>query len=286
MDGDLLRILDNELRLVTPTDPEGTPGTGNPDPPAPAVAQPVNDARAPDAFYQLTHDYLVPALRAWLTRKHKESRRGRAELRLAERAVAWNAKPEKRHLPAWWEWASIRLVTKKNAWTISTIAKKGDVGVFSSVAIDPATNKPTVAFTGADGLRDFTASINGGPAFLFLDVPALTVNTLGGSDTVTVQAPAPNLADWNVSVTVNGQSTAVAADGTFQITLALTGASPATITAAATDLAGNSNSATVHVATVPPPVLTLSSPAAGSLVKTRTVSALAPGRYVETTIVG
>jgi hypothetical protein len=39
-------------------------------------------------YYQLTHDYLVPSLREWLTRKQKETRRGRAELRLAERAAA------------------------------------------------------------------------------------------------------------------------------------------------------------------------------------------------------
>jgi RHS repeat-associated protein len=74
-----------------------------------------------------------------------------------------------------------------------------------------------------------------------------------------------------VTVTVNGQAAPVAADGTFQITLNLSNASPATIAAVATDLAGNSNSARVTVTTVPPPVLTLSSPAPGSWVKTRLV---------------
>ena len=38
-------------------------------------------------YYQLTHDYLVHSLRDWLTRKQRETRRGRAELRLAERAA-------------------------------------------------------------------------------------------------------------------------------------------------------------------------------------------------------
>jgi hypothetical protein len=33
-------------------------------------------------------------------RKQKETRRGRAELRLAERAALWASKPENRHLPA------------------------------------------------------------------------------------------------------------------------------------------------------------------------------------------
>jgi formylglycine-generating enzyme required for sulfatase activity len=56
-------------------------------------------------------------LRDWLTRKQRETRRGRAELRLAERAAQWRGKRENRHLPAWWEWANIRLLTKKQDWT-------------------------------------------------------------------------------------------------------------------------------------------------------------------------
>ncbi len=76
---DLMRILDTELRLVTPTDPEGPDAE--------------EDAAAPAApkvqYYQLTHDYLVHSLRQWLTRKQRETRRGRAELRLADRATLW-----------------------------------------------------------------------------------------------------------------------------------------------------------------------------------------------------
>ncbi len=100
----LLRILDGELRLITPTDPEGKDD---------AVASPLP---AGAKYYQLTHDYLVHSLREWLTRKQKETRRGRAELRLAERGALWAAKPENRHLPAWWEWANIRLLTRKKDW--------------------------------------------------------------------------------------------------------------------------------------------------------------------------
>jgi serine/threonine protein kinase/formylglycine-generating enzyme required for sulfatase activity len=120
---DLIRILDNELRLITPTDPEGkeddllarraSEGAGAGEP-QPALARRADSAAR---YYQLTHDYLVPSLREWLTLKQKETRRGRAELRLAERAVQWNAKPENRRLPAWWEWSNIRLFTKKKSWT-------------------------------------------------------------------------------------------------------------------------------------------------------------------------
>jgi len=65
---DLLRILDGELRLITPTDPEGHESQSKSD--------------SSTQYYQLTHDYLVPSLREWLTRKQKETRRGRAELKL------------------------------------------------------------------------------------------------------------------------------------------------------------------------------------------------------------
>ena len=105
---ELLRILDGEVRLITPTEPEGEDE-------ASGGRQPPDDA--PARFYQLTHDYLVPSLREWLTRKQKESRRGRAELRLAERSALWNARPENRRLPSLPEWLNIRLLTRKKDWT-------------------------------------------------------------------------------------------------------------------------------------------------------------------------
>ncbi|MGZ0174451.1 MAG: serine/threonine-protein kinase, partial [Planctomycetales bacterium] len=100
---DLLRILDGELRLITPTDPEGFQTESGSDPGS--------------RFYQLTHDYLVPSLQTWLTRKQQETRKGRAELKLAERTALWTAKPENRHLPSLMEWASIRTLTDKQKWS-------------------------------------------------------------------------------------------------------------------------------------------------------------------------
>jgi serine/threonine protein kinase len=122
----LLHILDAELRLVTPTDPEGLPEAGVARPEsAKGVAStaatssptPFADSGRATRSYQLTHDYLVPSLRQWLTRKQRETRRGRAELRLVDRTTAWSARPESRHLPAWWEWAHIRLFTRRRDWT-------------------------------------------------------------------------------------------------------------------------------------------------------------------------
>src|SRR5262245_30900434 len=105
---ELLRILDGEVRLITPTDPEGK-DEGEPGGTSPRSS----DAR----YYQLTHDYLVPSLRNWLTRKQKETRRGRAELLLVDRAAVWNARPENRQLPSLWQWCSIRWLTRKKTWT-------------------------------------------------------------------------------------------------------------------------------------------------------------------------
>jgi hypothetical protein len=56
----------------------------------------------------------------------------------------------------------------------------------------------------ADGVRDFTVSVNIGPELLFINVASLTINALSGSDQVTLATPAPNNAIWDVDVTVNG----------------------------------------------------------------------------------
>jgi hypothetical protein len=103
---ELLDLLDKKLRLVTPTDPVVKSSDGQPEQSADAEKR-----------YQLTHDYLVPSLRDWLTSKKKETHRGRAELRLADRSESWTAKPENRHLPSLLEYLNIRLLTNSKTWT-------------------------------------------------------------------------------------------------------------------------------------------------------------------------
>ena len=56
---DLILILDNELRLITPIDREGKRDDSEP------------PGGAPERYYQLTHDYLVPSLREWGSNKGK-----------------------------------------------------------------------------------------------------------------------------------------------------------------------------------------------------------------------
>jgi formylglycine-generating enzyme required for sulfatase activity len=98
---ELMRILDGETRLLTPVDAEFNGG----------------DSPPGGRCYQLTHDYLVPSLRQWLTKRQKATPVGRAELRLAERATMWNARPERRQLPSITEWLQIRLLTRSSQWT-------------------------------------------------------------------------------------------------------------------------------------------------------------------------
>src|SRR5262249_898380 len=101
----LLDVLVKDVRLIAPTEPEGGGASGD-----------TADATAAK-YYQLTHDFLVPALREWLTRKQAETRRGRAQLRMAERAALWTRKTERRQLPSLMEWLGIRLLTRPRDWT-------------------------------------------------------------------------------------------------------------------------------------------------------------------------
>jgi hypothetical protein len=65
---------------------------------------PSNSVISGERHFQLTHDFLVPALRSWLTRKQKETFRGRTQLRFEEQAELWAAKPESRRLPSMVDW--------------------------------------------------------------------------------------------------------------------------------------------------------------------------------------
>ena len=100
---ELIRILDGALRLITPTDPQGEMGQG----PGPGREL---------THYQLTHDYLVPALREWLTGKQRETLRGRARLRLADCAALWGVTHERKALPTLFEWLDVRVLTCRRDW--------------------------------------------------------------------------------------------------------------------------------------------------------------------------
>jgi formylglycine-generating enzyme required for sulfatase activity len=103
----LIEILSREVRLITPTEPTGPPTVVGGEAPSEAASR----------FYQLTHDYLVPSIRDWLTRGQRSTRRGRASLVLDERSNLWGGRPEARQLPTWWEWGQIRTLTSPAQWS-------------------------------------------------------------------------------------------------------------------------------------------------------------------------
>jgi serine/threonine protein kinase/tetratricopeptide (TPR) repeat protein len=98
---ELMEILDKNLRLITPVDASSGAESGT------------------SRSYQLAHDYMVSSLREWLTRKQRETKKGRAELKLAERAAVWSANPENKQLPSLLEDLQIRYWTDKRRWTSS-----------------------------------------------------------------------------------------------------------------------------------------------------------------------
>jgi serine/threonine protein kinase/formylglycine-generating enzyme required for sulfatase activity len=91
---ELINILDQQTRLITPV---------------------IDDGQSPS--YQLTHDYLVPALRNWLTQKQRETRHGRAGLRLEELSSIWTKQREYRYLPSLREYVGIYVLTGSKNWT-------------------------------------------------------------------------------------------------------------------------------------------------------------------------
>ena len=98
----LLQIMDNDLRLVTPTE---------------TIQQNVNGTdEKGSASYRLTHDYLVPSIREWISRQDRQTRLGRLRLQLLERTELWSAYPQKRSLPSWWEWIKFRCLLNPRRW--------------------------------------------------------------------------------------------------------------------------------------------------------------------------
>lgn len=106
----LVNILDKELRLISPADP--THGVCES-----TEVDLEGSTRRGERYFQLAHDYLVPSLNAWLTAKQRETRGGRAMLALETISADWNARPENRRLPTFFEWAGIRLWTRRTSWT-------------------------------------------------------------------------------------------------------------------------------------------------------------------------
>lgn len=102
----LLKYLDRDLHLVTPVDRTS--------PVATQVEGMGNERR-----FQLTHDFLVAAVRDWIGQARRQTARGRAELRMAEYAAQFAAQPERRQLPSFLDWLSFVFLTRTDRRTSS-----------------------------------------------------------------------------------------------------------------------------------------------------------------------
>ena len=122
----LLRAMDTELHVITRTHPEGrgdelsrSLSGAHSKSSSESQEQSRSGSIVSSVYYQLAHDYLVPAIREWQSRLQKATRKGRAEIRLAERGEVWQARPESRHLPTWTEWVSILTFANRSRWNES-----------------------------------------------------------------------------------------------------------------------------------------------------------------------
>jgi formylglycine-generating enzyme required for sulfatase activity len=105
---ELMRILDTELRLVTPVDPSGGA-------PHEHEGEPGRDHSAAD--YQLAHDFLIGPIRQWVEQKQQATRPGRARHRLATITASWADRPAPQRLASPLEWADILWHTRWRSWS-------------------------------------------------------------------------------------------------------------------------------------------------------------------------
>ena len=88
----LMTILESELKLITATDAYDLSRTDS------------SSTESEPATYQLSHDFLVPSIRDWLTTQQQATLRGRVEQKIVQQAEYWSQNRQRRFLPSFWEW--------------------------------------------------------------------------------------------------------------------------------------------------------------------------------------
>lgn len=78
------------------------------------------------------------------------------------------------------------------------IAGNGDDNDITIIARDASTH------AGADGVRDFTSTVDSGLEVLWLNFDQLVIDARSGDDDIVFRVPAPNDADWDVDAWVFG----------------------------------------------------------------------------------
>ncbi len=101
-------------------------------------------------------------------------------------------------------WDHIERVVVAGGGTGLTLGTNGDDDI--TIIARDASYDPT-----ADGVQDYTVSVNGGAEILYIDFFAHAVDALAGDDDIVVREPAPNPdGEWNVQVYVAGGTPAAA----------------------------------------------------------------------------
>ena len=103
----IIHLLETELKLVTATEPDTSI----------EHTKSSSSSQSGSAFFQLTHDYLVPSIRNWLDAKLRNTRRGRALIRLRELAAQVVPGQKPKYLPSVLEWISWKLWIAKEKKT-------------------------------------------------------------------------------------------------------------------------------------------------------------------------
>ena len=96
----VLDILDRQLRLITPADPD---------------IDRSDESGARMAYYQLSHDFLVPSIRNWLQANLRRSPTGRALLRFKAQSSEWAKSHDDRNLPTFLEFIQFQRHLKLKA---------------------------------------------------------------------------------------------------------------------------------------------------------------------------
>ena len=101
---DLIRVLDNQLKLITSVEPDSIETSEDAN---------VSDVAHSEARYQLTHDSLIPAIRLWLAQHEGGSIKGRAKRDLKARSRAWAVGYDDRQLPSLFQWTRFAALVRR-----------------------------------------------------------------------------------------------------------------------------------------------------------------------------
>jgi eukaryotic-like serine/threonine-protein kinase len=111
---DLIQLLDTELKLISPTDRfESTTGGST----RSSFDSQDSLTAHETASYQLSHDFLIPSLREWISKKQLETYLGRVQSQFTEIAGLWSGRQAKRFLPSWVEWLKFSLLIPGKSMT-------------------------------------------------------------------------------------------------------------------------------------------------------------------------